>query len=580
MPGYSRSGYQGGTVDWASPLTPDGVDRQSGEQLLFQSTFVREGHSGGGLFSDDWRLVGMMLEVAQAPIVRALPVNAILERLRRWNHAVGIVTGAPPARAVASPSAPVAPVAPVPLRERALVEDTTGDGRSVVSVTSWGRVDSGSAGQWATVQVSGATGLPAGAADLVLSPRHTGELQFAIKEDTQASRGPLQVDALGDIGVRVIKSRGLGGMFGSDRITETQRLTLRQMMAGQALRLRYTDDTAARLGGNGSRDVRLFLQAVPFEPESQSGPDQQLASAAALPGGALFEGSVAFNVGDATDHLVVRDRTAVQSCSGVMVVRWFGTVTVASSPAGDRDLASTPVAKIVAEHRYSPEPSRPSFPKQDVRLFDIACLPEAVIRVQASVADADGDYMAYLGRGVRDPKAFRALIERWLKPWEDSNLQVNAADVEAIVRGLASLRRSTAVTEAEAFAAYQAYLASGFAFGKPVFERVLKQGREALEVALSRCCQSAIALRALANVLRAEEGLPFDRRSVEGVNADLPGRRRLPGPSAARAGGNRPAIAEAARQPQRFTCPRHLKTGGVPRLRRARTWVIRSRSTP
>ena len=290
-------------------------------------------------------------------------------------------------------------------------------------------------------------------------------------------------------------------------------------MAGQALRLRYTDDTAAGLGGNGSRDVRLFFQAVPFEPESQSGPDQQLASAAALPRGALFEGSVVFNVGDATDHLtVVRDRTTAQSCSGVMVVRSVGTVTVASSPAGDRDLASTPVAKIVAEHRYPPEPSRPSFPKHDVRLFDIACLPEAVIRVQAPVADADGDYMAYIGRGVRDPKAFSALIERWLKPWEDSNLQVNAADVEAIVRGLASLRRSTAVTEAEAFAAYEAYLASGFVFGKPVFERVLKQEREALEAALSRCCQSAIALRALVNVLRAEEGLPFDRRSVEGVD--------------------------------------------------------------
>jgi len=65
---------------WLQP-TADQVTTPGPVVLEFQSAFVREGHSGGGLFDDTWELVGM---VTQGDLRRAeaVPVDLLLSEVR------------------------------------------------------------------------------------------------------------------------------------------------------------------------------------------------------------------------------------------------------------------------------------------------------------------------------------------------------------------------------------------------------------------------------------------------------------------------------------------------------------------
>jgi hypothetical protein len=66
---------------WLQP-TADQVTTPGPVVLEFQSAFVREGHSGGGLFDETWELVGM---VTQGDLRRAeaIPVDLLLTEVRR-----------------------------------------------------------------------------------------------------------------------------------------------------------------------------------------------------------------------------------------------------------------------------------------------------------------------------------------------------------------------------------------------------------------------------------------------------------------------------------------------------------------
>ena len=55
--------------------------------MYFESTFIRPGYSGGGLFDEDWLLVGMIVG-DDAPDGQAVGLDTIAERLRNWRYPV------------------------------------------------------------------------------------------------------------------------------------------------------------------------------------------------------------------------------------------------------------------------------------------------------------------------------------------------------------------------------------------------------------------------------------------------------------------------------------------------------------
>jgi hypothetical protein len=97
---------------WITPVTPDKIADVVGDQIHFESNFVREGHSGGGLFTERWELVGMIL-ADQPPLSRALSMSRILKSLQQWNYPVSLVAAreAPPSarRSAQSQASEIAP---------------------------------------------------------------------------------------------------------------------------------------------------------------------------------------------------------------------------------------------------------------------------------------------------------------------------------------------------------------------------------------------------------------------------------------------------------------------------------------
>jgi ankyrin repeat protein len=70
---------------WALPVTPDVVSEIIEDQVLFQSTFISEGHSGGALLNSSGYLVGMICADAP-PFGRAVRLDAVLGKMRAWGY--------------------------------------------------------------------------------------------------------------------------------------------------------------------------------------------------------------------------------------------------------------------------------------------------------------------------------------------------------------------------------------------------------------------------------------------------------------------------------------------------------------
>jgi trypsin-like peptidase len=76
-------------VCWQAPAPPDrivGIDRLG---VLFQSSFVGRGSSGGALFNAWWEVVGMVTEDAP-PRANAIRIDEVLAQAKAWGGAVNL----------------------------------------------------------------------------------------------------------------------------------------------------------------------------------------------------------------------------------------------------------------------------------------------------------------------------------------------------------------------------------------------------------------------------------------------------------------------------------------------------------
>jgi TRAP-type mannitol/chloroaromatic compound transport system substrate-binding protein len=92
---------------WHSRVTPDFVSDVRAGRLLFESTFLAPGHSGGALVNDRWELVGM-IRTDQPPDGEAVRIDGILDRLREWNYPVRL-SRRPDVEARRPPDSPARP---------------------------------------------------------------------------------------------------------------------------------------------------------------------------------------------------------------------------------------------------------------------------------------------------------------------------------------------------------------------------------------------------------------------------------------------------------------------------------------
>jgi hypothetical protein len=75
-------GYPGGRP-WYNSVTPDRFSRNSRDSILFESTSISPGDSGGALLNERRRIVGLIREIG-APNGRAVNIQSVIETLKDW----------------------------------------------------------------------------------------------------------------------------------------------------------------------------------------------------------------------------------------------------------------------------------------------------------------------------------------------------------------------------------------------------------------------------------------------------------------------------------------------------------------
>ena len=74
-------------VGWAASVEPEKVARLTENDVVFQSTFIKKGHSGGPLLNEDGLIVGMTIK-DEPPFGQATSIEVVLSSIKRWGYAV------------------------------------------------------------------------------------------------------------------------------------------------------------------------------------------------------------------------------------------------------------------------------------------------------------------------------------------------------------------------------------------------------------------------------------------------------------------------------------------------------------
>lgn len=92
-------------VRWHVQVRPDPVSRVSSTELFFESSRVEPGSSGGGLFTEQWRLVGLVQRIGSLE-ASATRIDRVLELIRNWGYPIDLKRGSgedPPEREFSPP---------------------------------------------------------------------------------------------------------------------------------------------------------------------------------------------------------------------------------------------------------------------------------------------------------------------------------------------------------------------------------------------------------------------------------------------------------------------------------------------
>ena len=77
-------------IGWAMSVTPELVSELTEKRVMFQSTFIGRGDSGGALISDRGHLLGM-IQADQPPLVSAILLSSALQTVARWDYPLDLM---------------------------------------------------------------------------------------------------------------------------------------------------------------------------------------------------------------------------------------------------------------------------------------------------------------------------------------------------------------------------------------------------------------------------------------------------------------------------------------------------------
>ncbi|MGZ5134021.1 MAG: ankyrin repeat domain-containing protein [Flavitalea sp.] len=72
---------------WAVPVEPDKISEITANEIVFQSSNIKSGHSGGALIDMKANLIGMVT-ADEAPLGHAMTIDALLRQLKQWKYPV------------------------------------------------------------------------------------------------------------------------------------------------------------------------------------------------------------------------------------------------------------------------------------------------------------------------------------------------------------------------------------------------------------------------------------------------------------------------------------------------------------
>jgi ankyrin repeat protein len=78
-------------VAWAMPVQPGAISDVSSGNIVFESSLIARGHSGGGLLDDSEQLIGL-IQADEPPYGRALSFEKILQVLEGWKYETDLGT--------------------------------------------------------------------------------------------------------------------------------------------------------------------------------------------------------------------------------------------------------------------------------------------------------------------------------------------------------------------------------------------------------------------------------------------------------------------------------------------------------
>jgi hypothetical protein len=454
---------------WGSPVKPDRVSRVD-DDIIFQSNYLRAGHSGGGLFDARWRLVGMVTEEPKPPLSRAVPIEKILARLHEWHLPVSLRTD----EGLRSAQQRVIPSEQVQL----FVE----------------MVDP----------------LPIGGMSYMLELWFPGKdnknLNYTLARERPRmvlAAIPYELIAQG-VRLRIVEAARLWILdLGRVRvITATVELSADQLLRGMSANLPILPEVASQYRLR-QLHIGMRVRAYPFDSEHNSGMDADPQGAIQVRPGQILRGSVDFNEGDATDHLRFDSSHEPGPCAGVL---WL------------KDSQAVTVNEIGEVHEPTLVPlggSGTGKAEGGTTLWRVLCGPggSSPIRIQARMGGR-ATYVAVVARHGRERH-----VQQFFREWLEEQQRTATVPSYGEGAGVTSLGIS--------FRAMREHLGTPATVLVPMIEKqivgsnslalavaVLRDDLDTYASALLQCCSEATGVRGAVALLLAGRGAPLDESAL------------------------------------------------------------------